>query len=571
MNAIHSSPLKFIFYFVKKQWISFLFLLIFCGFWSFKEVMFPYFTRNIINALSANSQGDLTGAYLPAFYLILTWVCMEIACRLLAQVKKIVFPQFRANVRKYCFNYIKDHSYQFFTENLTGKLASHVSNVPKSCEKVAELIFINIASVGGACIIGLFLFGIVSVAYSLIALLWIISYFLTLFYFLNQLQQAEAQHSESVSTLDGRISDTIANMLTVKIFSREDLEMDYLRNFQNKEINESKKAINTMEKMKKWHSLQSVIFLSSILSSLFFGWKNSFVTIGDFMLVPMLTFSMLGMIWWLGDQMNLLFREIGVIQSTLNLFNLSTSAKEAINSKKLHLSKGSISFCNVGFSYEPEKEVFSNLNLSIKGKEKVGLVGHSGAGKSTLVSLLLRLYDVRQGTILMDGQDISKVSLKSLRSLISFIPQDFTLLHRTIKENISYGNPNATDADIITSAKRAHCHDFILQLESGYETVVGERGWQLSAGQRQRISIARAFLKGAPILILDEATSALDFETEKCIRRSLSELMKERTVIVIAHRYSTLSELDRIIVLKNGKIIRSGLPDTLFDNENYLI
>jgi ATP-binding cassette subfamily B protein len=276
----------------------------------------------------------------------------------------------------------------------------------------------------------------------------------------------------------------------------------------------------------------------------------------------MLSFWMLGMIWYMSFQLTVFMREVGTINEALTLITKSHDIVDAPGATPLKITEGRIEYSHVDFAYR-DQPVFKDLNVVIKPKQKVGLVGFSGAGKSTFVNLLLRLYDVQEGEILIDGQNIAKVKQESLRRQIAIIPQEPILFHRTLMENIRYGRIEATDAEVIEASKLAHCHEFIMQLPEQYHSLVGERGIKLSGGQRQRIAIARAILKKASILVLDEATSSLDSVTEKLIHESLQFLMQATTVIVIAHRLSTLADMDRILVFERGKIVEDGTQEEL--------
>jgi ATP-binding cassette subfamily B protein len=277
----------------------------------------------------------------------------------------------------------------------------------------------------------------------------------------------------------------------------------------------------------------------------------------------MQAFWLLGFIWFVSYQMTIYTREIGVIGNALSLVRKSHGLVDAQNAKPIHITRGEIHFDHVTFSYQKNRNVFKDLNLTIAAGEKVGLVGFSGSGKTTFVNLMLRFYDLQSGKILIDGQDIAHATQDSLRSQIAMIPQDPALFHRSLMENIRYGLLDASDDDVIRASELAHCHEFIIRLDGSYEALVGERGVKLSGGQRQRIAIARAILKNAPILILDEATSALDSATEKLIQESLHNLMQNRTAIVVAHRLSTLNDMDRIIVFHHGRVIEEGTKEQL--------
>jgi len=289
-----------------------------------------------------------------------------------------------------------------------------------------------------------------------------------------------------------------------------------------------------------------------------YKWKQGDLTPGEVVFIFNTTWNVTMMTWYAGLELPNLFKEIGVCQQALSIIQVGHEITDQSNASSIHIQEGEIVFKDVTFRYYHESELFENKNIVIKAHEKVGLVGFSGSGKTTFINLILRNYNIQKGHIFIDGQDISKVKQESLRDQISMIPQEPVLFHRTLMENIRYGRLDATDEEVIEAAKKAGCHEFIFQFPNDYHTYVGERGAKLSGGQRQRIAIARAILKKAPILILDEATSALDSVTEKNIQKGLDMTILEQTVIVIAHRLSTLSGMDRILVFHEGKIVEDG-------------
>jgi len=296
------------------------------------------------------------------------------------------------------------------------------------------------------------------------------------------------------------------------------------------------------------------------------GWVEGWVTVGDFTQVSMQVLWLIGVIWFVSFQMMQFVRETGVIGDALSLIQKAHDVTDKKNATPIIIEKGNIQLSDVTFEYQKNHAVFNQLNLHIPAGQKVGLVGFSGSGKSTFVNLILRFYDLQSGGILIDGQNIADHTQDSLRAQIAMIPQDPALFHRSLMENIRYGRLDATDDEVIEAAKMAHCHEFIQTLDEGYASLVGERGIKLSGGQRQRIAIARAILKNVPILILDEATSSLDSVTEKLIQDSLHRLMENKTTIVVAHRLSTLSNLDRILVFHHGAVIEDGAKDDLLKN-----
>ena len=311
--------------------------------------------------------------------------------------------------------------------------------------------------------------------------------------------------------------------------------------------------------------ISGLFLIFAMMFMLIEGWIAGTVTLGDFTQVGMQTFWLLGLMWMVSYQLHVFVREMATISDSLSLIRECHDVVDKKDAKILIAEKGNIRFQQVDFAYRKNRPVFSQLNINIPAGQKVGLVGFSGSGKSTFVNLILRFYDIQSGKILIDGENIADVTQESLRKNIAMIPQDPALFHRTLMENIRYGRVDATEEEVIHASKLAHCHDFIEKLEDGYHSMVGERGIKLSGGQRQRIAIARAMLKNAPILILDEATSSLDSVTEKLIQESLRHLMHGKTTLVIAHRLSTLNNMDRLLVFSQGEIIEDGTQAELLE------
>lgn len=367
----------------------------------------------------------------------------------------------------------------------------------------------------------------------------------------------------------GRLSDSLTNILAVKSFAKEKQETDIYGNYADDYADKYKKAADFQNL--KFDTIISPIYVitnvSGLIAAVFFTqWLHLPAGV---IVVVFSYYSLISRIFW---EINKVYRHIESSISEASEFTQllinPPLVQDFPNARQFKITDANIRFNRVDFKYndgdQDEKNLFLNkFNLDIKSKQKVGLVGSSGGGKTTIVKLLLRFIDLQSGEIAIDGQDISKITQSSLRDAIAYVPQEPLLFHRSLYENISYGNENASEADVIKAAKLAHADEFIAKLPHGYKTLVGERGIKLSGGQRQRIAIARALLKKSSILLLDEATSSLDSESEKYIQESLLELMKNKTVLVIAHRLSTIKHLDRIIVLKEGKIIQDGAHDDL--------
>lgn len=570
--SLPKKVMAFIWHFIKKQPLGFAVVLI-CGMiWSINEMFFPYFIKWIINDINTyhgNPQLIYHVLYLPLILLASLWIVMEIAMRSQGILLIYLFPHFKANIRAKVFDYVKQHSHQYFTDNFAGTISKKLSDLPNSCQTIAEIILFNLIPISLAFIIGFFLMAKTKPLFAMLLMGWFALHMACTFLFMKTNNERWGLASDAASTLNGKIVDVLTNMLTVRLFARNKYEAVYVNTYQQDEIKKSHQALWSVELMRLFQGISAMVFMIVMIATLVHGWIKGWVTIGDFSLIGMLSFWILGMIWFMSYQLMVFTREYATVLEALNLVSVGHEIKDSPNGTSLTVTKGNIVFKDVVFGYNKNREVFKDLNLTIKAGQKVGLVGFSGSGKSTFVNLLLRFYDLQSGQILIDDQDIADVTQESLRSNIAMIPQEPTLFHRTLLDNIGYGNLNATEKEIIEASRLAHCHEFISELPEKYQTLVGERGIKLSGGQRQRIAIARAIVKNAPILILDEATSSLDSVTEKFIQQSLHELMQDRTTIVIAHRLSTLADMDRIIVFDKGRIIEDGTIADLLKKEGH--
>lgn len=563
-----TSSFPFIFYFVRQQWVKFS-ILIFCFvIWAVCDAVYPYLLKRIIDTIQVY-QGEPAGVYAAVsgtlIFLVLLWITAEFFMRLQGILQIYTFPQFRANIRDTVFDYVKSHSHEYFSNHFAGNIAKKLADLPNSCQTVMEIICFQFVTALAGAIIVLFMMWFIQPLFAIILFAWLCIHFGLTFLFLRRSDHLWQVHANSISVLSGNVVDVLSNMLNVRLFARGNYETDYLKKFQDEEIIKAKKAMWLVEIMRIGLGLNGLFLIFGMLFTLLYGWAHKWVTLGDFTQVSMQTFWLLGWIWYVSFQLTLFARETGTIGNALSLVEKS---HDLVNKKGAHpilIHKGEIRFEEVTFAYQKNRFVFQNLNLLIPAGQKIGLVGFSGSGKSTFVNLILRFYDIESGRILIDGDDIAHVTQDSLRSQIAMIPQDPALFHRSLMENIRYGRLDATDQEVIEAAKLAHCHEFIEKLDGNYQSLVGERGIKLSGGQRQRIAIARAIVKNAPILILDEATSSLDSVTEKLIQESLHILMQGKTTLVIAHRLSTLSNMDRILVFHKGKVAEEGTKESLLE------
>jgi ATP-binding cassette subfamily B protein len=397
-------------------------------------------------------------------------------------------------------------------------------------------------------------------------IVWVAIYIAISLSFGRNFQNFSMVRSSKLNVLNGKIADVIGNIGNVRLFSRYKFEEKYLGKYQSEEQEAYRKSLIYNSYMECWLGLANVIFLFAMVGGAIYLYQEGKITLGDVALV-LSYHSLLSLVWYIGMELIVFYEILGSCNEALSLLREPYSIVDKEDASNLKVSEGKIEFRQVVFNYSSKNKIFNNESVLIPGRQKVGLVGFSGSGKTTFVNLLLRYFDVKSGAILIDNQDIKDVTQSSLREAIAVIPQEPTLFHRSLIENIRYGKLEATDEEVIRAAQLAHAHEFIENLPESYQTLVGERGTKLSGGQRQRIAIARAILKNAPILVLDEATSALDSITEGKIQESLHSLMADKTVIVIAHRLSTLLNMDRILVFNNGVIVEEGSHEELLARE----
>ena len=372
--------------------------------------------------------------------------------------------------------------------------------------------------------------------------------------------------------MTGRIVDSYTNISTVKLFAHAGREIDYARESMDGFLNTVHPQMRLSTGMHVVLTLINKLLLFAVGAIAIWQWLNGGATVAAVAVAAALVTRLNGMSHWIMWEMSGLFENVGMAIDGMNTIARERSVLDKPNAKELIVKGGEIKFEDVTFKYDKHGSVVSNMNLHLKAGEKIGLIGRSGAGKTTIMNILLRLYDIDEGAVTIDGHNVSDVTQTSLRSQIAVVTQDTSLLHRSVRENIAYGKLDASDEEIIAAAKKANAHDFIMELEDSegrkaYDAQVGERGVKLSGGQRQRIAIARVFLKDAPILVLDEATSALDSEVEAVIQEQLFNLMEGKTVLAIAHRLSTIANLDRLIVLDQGSIIEQGSHDELVSSD----
>src|SRR4051794_14019719 len=454
-------------------------------------------------------------------------------------------------------------SWAFFQNDFAGRIANRVMQTGPA---IRETVVALITGVWYILVYGTSALLLLASADPWLALpvaLWFCGYLVLLRAIVPRMRDRSKEMSESRSMLTGRIVDSYTNILTVKLFARAREEDAYVREALEQHTGRFHRSLRLNTLFGFSLSTLNALLVTGTGGLAMLLWSQGRVEVGTVAMALPLAWQIVSVSGWVAYQVTTIFENVGVVQEGMMTIARPIELLDQSDARDLVVSRGEINFESMRFGYGRETGVIKDLSLIVKPGEKVGLVGRSGAGKSTLVNVLLRFFDIEDGRILIDGQDIARVTQESLRAQISVVTQDTSLLHRSIGDNIRYGRPSATDAEIVAAAKLAHAHEFILDLEDwkgrrGYDAQVGERGVKLSGGQRQRVAIARVILKDAPILVLDEATSALDSEVEAAIQQSLGTLIAGKTVIAIAHRLSTIARMDRLVVLDHGRIVEQG-------------
>ncbi len=564
-NELPKSLAKFFLYFIKKQKLAFVIFFLAPSVMVLEYNVIPYSLKMIIDALDAHPHTEnVFKLVAPALWLGGgAWFILILVFRLENWWQSYVIPRFLADVRMSVFDYLSKQSYQYFSNQMAGGLANKLNDLPRALNSIFELVTWYVIAAFFSIFIALILMCTINCWFALILLVWIVLQLGISFKSSKRVDHYSIANAEDKSELSGKIVDSLSNANAVKLFSRRKAELAYISKSQNKEAQSNKKLMLYMNIFHLYLDIPVTIMLVTMISLLLYFWQKNIIGTGDLVFIFNVSFAIMTQMWYLCHAMADFYREVGIARQAIAILSTPIDVQDKAEAKELIINEATIQFENVCFYYNKGKKIFENKSIHIPAKQRVGLVGYSGSGKTTFIHLILRLFNVKSGRILIDSQDISSVTQDSLRAAISMIPQDTTLFHRTLIENIRYGNPDATNEEVINAAKRACCSDFIALLPEGYETLVGERGIKLSGGQRQRIAIARAILKNAPIVILDEATSQLDSLTEEIIQNSLWDLMKDKTTLVIAHRLSTLLHMDRILVFQEGKIVEDGSHEEL--------
>ena len=574
INIFHDAPTdsppstvwSFYLYYLRQVWPSFAALLLVGLASALIEVsLFSYLSR-IIDMVNHSTPATLFRDNWPillwmgAVALILRPIFIALHDML---VHQSISPSMTSMIRWQNHNYVLRQSLNFFQNDFAGRIAQRIMLTGSSLRDSAVQLVDAIWHVLIYAVTSLVLFAGADWRLMIPLILWMVAYSASLRFFVPRVKARSVVSSESRSKLMGTIVDGYTNIATIKLFAHSDLERQYAREAIQEQTEKTQNAGRMVTSMDLTLSALNGLLIVSTSGLALWLWSQSLISVGAIALATGLVIRLVNMSGWIMWVVNGIFENIGTVQDGLKTIAQPLSVQDAPQAKQLKVTRGNIRFEDVRFDYGGGRQVINGFNLDIKPGEKIGLIGPSGAGKSTLVNLLLRLYDLNAGRIVIDDQDIAAVTQESLRSQIGMITQDTSLLHRSIRENLLYGRPDASEEELKLAIHRARADEFIPLLSdslgrTGLDAHVGERGVKLSGGQRQRVAIARVLLKDAPVLIMDEATSALDSEVEAAIQESLESLMQGKTVIAIAHRLSTIAKMDRLVVLDKGGIAEMG-------------
>ncbi len=572
------SPPKEISNFLKDYTKPFYFLFGVTAFFAFLlatiELLLIYGIGQIVDLMQTGSRQEiLENGFFIGFFLVLAGVGMPVIASIAVLLNNnSLMPNIATLFRWRGHRQVMRQSVGWFENDFAGRIANRVMQTPRSAGEVIYHVFDAFSYIVAYLVGALFLLLNAEIELIVPLLVWMFAYGYLIIFVVKRIQPASQAAADARSNLNGYMVDAYTNIQSVKLFSNEEKELEYARGA----IADTR---NTIIRELRLYSIMdiSLSFLNGILTAGTIGWAiwlwySEQTSVGVVAAAATLVLRISAMSGWIMWAASTFFRELGVIREGLETIAQPVKLVDHKKAQHLKLSDAKIEVQNLYHHYGRNFGGLDNLNIKIPAGQKVGLVGPSGAGKSTLLKLLLRFYDVERGKILIDEQDISLIKQESLRHHIGTIQQESSLLHRSIRENISYGKSDATENEIISAAKKARAHEFIVNLEDtdgnkGYSSKVGERGVKLSGGQRQRVALARVILKDAPILLMDEATSALDSDIEAAIKETLSYIMKGKTVIAIAHRLSTIVHMDRILVMEAGRIIEDGSHTDLLKND----
>jgi ATP-binding cassette, subfamily B, bacterial len=524
-----------------------------------------YGVKNLVDQLSAGPS-HAGGVWLAFVFLMSLIAADNFLWRIASWTASFTFVGVTGDLRRDMFRHLTGHAPSYFSDRLPGMLTSRITATSNAVFTVENMLVWNVLPPCIATVAAIALIGTVSLPMSAGMIVFAGIMVVAMFHLAAAGKPLHDDFADKAAAVDGEMVDVINNMPLVRAFCGFSYEHDRFDATVSRELDARGRSLRYLEKLRITHAAVTVVLTIALLAWAVTLWQHGAATTGDVVLVCTLGLSILSATRDLAVALVDVTQHAARLTEAIATLLLPHELKDHPEAEPLVKTGAAVTFNNITFRYPSGLKVFEKFSLRIQPGQRVGLVGQSGGGKSTLFTLLQRFYDVQRGGITIDGQDIARVTQQSLREAIAVVPQDISLFHRSIMENIRYGRPSATDNEVLRAAIAARC-DFIEALPEGMETIVGDRGIKVSGGQRQRIAIARAFLKDAPILLLDEATAALDSESEEAIREALSRLMRGRTVVAIAHRLATLRSFDRVVMLQGGRIIEDGPPDILMQGK----
>lgn len=526
----------------------------------------PYVIKLLVDNLAAGPLAITKLGWLASSYLLLSFLFV-ICWRLCDWLALKYEPVLKNRIARILVEYVGEHSHRFYQDHFAGSIASKINDVATLIPNIISTSIYRFFTDILIFLVALYALWQIHLGFALALFCWVAIFVIFATLLVKKFNSLTHKTAEAAAKIMGNIVDFLGNISSVRFFSGKKIEHEKLSKLQAEYTHFSQKRRWLLLKIYSFQGFSFVVYQAICLGFLIYLYQQQKVTPGDFVMILTLNIAIISSLWDTANEMRNFSENIGTVEQALRTIYVPHEIQDHPQAKDLIVKQGRIVFDKVKFHYSGAEPLFENKSVIIEPGQKVGLVGYSGSGKTTFVHLILRLFEVTAGKILIDDQDIQKVTQESLRQAIGMIPQDPSLFHRTLMENVRYGKPNATDEEVIHAAKSAYADEFIAKLPQGYDALVGERGIKLSGGQRQRIAIARAFLKNAPILILDEATSQLDSVSEQYIQESLWKLMQGKTTLIIAHRLSTLLHMDRILVFSQGKIVQDGPHEVLVNQE----
>jgi ATP-binding cassette subfamily B protein len=556
-----ATPLRFIWHFIAQYPVRYAAMVLFEGGNAACGILIPYALGKIIRSVTqahGSTASVVAALHRPLAWFVTLGLAEVVLGRLAGAVQIRLGPRQRQNVTRQIHRYLQNHCHHYFSNNFAGALAHRISETSMGVTQTLWSIITEFWPISIIISVSVGLLFNAHAKLGFFALAWAVLFVGISFVLARRCQPHAFTASAARSETTGTIVDSVSNITSARLFARLDFERENLDRTLDREFKAVRRSNSYSERV-RWFQFSAAAALKiGVLYYALALWQKDAIGVGDFVMAVSLSLLIINEARNLSRRFLEFFEYIGNVANGVHTIVRAHELIDLPDAKPVQITRGSIEFQNVGFGYSNERPVFEHLNVTIPSGQSVGLVGLSGSGKSTFVSLVLRLFDPQIGQILIDGTDIRRMTQDSLHAQLSLIPQDPSLFHRTLLENIRYGRLEASDEEVVEAARKASAHEFIEQIKDGYRSMVGERGIKLSGGQRQRIAIARVILKNAPVLILDEATSALDSITEKAIQTTLDQVMKGKTVIVVAHRLSTVAHLDRILVFDRGVIVEDG-------------